>query len=117
LAPDDRWELQQGEFNNTVKTPTLANTVLEFTTKGAAIVGAGVTFIGTTSLDATQRAFVSDLIRWLDPSSGAGVMGRISDHVAQAVPQIKQAAAITTSRLTIRSATVGGDAVVSVRTR
>ena len=115
LAPGDRWALRDGGVNNTVATPTLPHTILEFTTVEGEVTGAGVTFVGTTSLDSAQRTFLRDLLHWLDPQAGDEVERRVAANTALRFEQVSEAPAIHTTALTVRAASVGGDAVVSVR--
>lgn len=116
LEAGDRWAVQNGEFNNTIRIPALESSMFEVTTRGTSIVGAGVMFLGTTVLDPSQRAFVGDLIGWLDQdTASAKLLNRISTNVTRSVSQIMQAPAIQTSSLTIHAGNVGGDVVVSIQ--
>ena len=115
LVREAGWSLKSGGYTNPMTTPSLEHTSLEFTTVGESIVSAGVMFLENPVFDATRKAFVSDLVRWFDPSSNAATIRRISAQITHSVFQIDEAPAISTTHLIIKAAMVGPEMVVSVR--
>ncbi len=110
------WALKDGSFNNDLSVSGL-KVMLEASTKGSNVVETGLMFLGTSSLDSSKMSFVLELLKILDPSTAQlhGIKDGISKSLSKRVSQIGLAPARTYGKLQVRAATVGGDAVISIK--
>lgn len=117
LQAGEGWPLRDGAFNQSILTPTLEGAMLGLTTRGSQVVGAGVLFIGTSSLDVRQTVFVLDLVAWLSPTAAQDslLVQRLQNSLRKRVPQVREATPFKSGSLLIHAANVGGDATVSIK--
>ncbi len=119
LTAGEGWSVGKGEYNTEVNTRSLPHTMLEMTTREGLVTKAGVTFLASPTLDASQEKFVSDLIGWfnLPHTNAAALMRKINASLPRHVEQIMKVAPIQAGLLTIHAAHVGPDAVISINIR
>jgi hypothetical protein len=108
--------VDDGSFENDLSVSGL-RVMLGADTKGSNVVGIGLMFLGTSSLDSSKMSFVLELLKNLDPNTAQlqGIRDGIFKSLSKRVSQIDLAPSRTYGKLQVRAANVGGDAVISIK--
>lgn len=116
IKQDDGWPLKNGLYNNSLSISSISNVMLEASTKNSIIKHFGITFFETTTLSDEKLSMVTELISTLAPgdSQKTNIKNDIKKSIATRVSQINHSKPRKYGDITVYTANVGGDAVVSI---